>query len=869
MIVLHTLGVLDLRDSEGAEIRSVLQQPKRLALLLFLATASPRRYHRRDSLLAMFWPELDEEHARAALRRSLYVLRSALGADAIEARGEEEVRVAPEQVWCDTIAFEEALQAQDKERALELYRGDLLEGFHVTGAPQVEDWLDRERGRLRDGAARAAWALADASERAHSEPDAARWGRRAFELTPNDEDALRRVLRLLDRVGDRSAALGAYEGFVRRRALEEEAPSAETQLLVEAIRARPERPRPVGAIDGPHTSGGLDSSGALASPAAEDVALRPLFPDAPSTGRGTQAEVLLPNARLRRWLYPGVAAVLVGLAATASIAVSHRKSDLDPKRIVVTNFQNRTGNASLDPLGLIATDWITRGLSETHLVEVVDPSVVVALGPAPASRWKFADLMGQARQLTVDTKAGTMVVGSYYGQGDSLYFEAKVVDAARNRILTALPPIGAPSSRPLTAIDALRRRVMVALAFRFDPRLRDFPSTSQPPTYEAYRRYVEGLAVHMRGDFRGAIREFMLAAASDSQFRAPLIVAAADYFYLDEYAVADSLVRLVSRSRERLTPFEENTLEWLQARLGGDRMKALQISREAGNLAPGTVTQLQVAFDALSVSRPHEALAVLDGIDPDRGLLRESGNFYWVARTIAHHALGDHVLELRAAEQARKRDGGSWDALFLEMRALAALGRLSALSARLDESVGMVQNGLYSPGLALILIGQDLHAHGHSAAAREVFERAVAWQRARPPEEAGTRWAQARLSHYLYLAGDWDAAQRLAAEIAAQDTSDWDSRALLARLAARRGDRAEAELVSQKLVTIHEPYLFGFTTRARADVAALLGKREEAVALLRQALAEGFPWVYELHIDPDLESLRGYPPYEELLRPQD
>jgi len=145
MIEFRTLGVLDLRNSEGVEIRSVLQQPKRLALLLFLATASHRRYHRRDSLLAMFWPELDEDHARAALRRSLYFLGSALGAEVIEARGEEEVRVSPEQLWCDAVAFDEELRAQDQKRALQLYGGDLLDGLHVTDAPQVQDWLDRER----------------------------------------------------------------------------------------------------------------------------------------------------------------------------------------------------------------------------------------------------------------------------------------------------------------------------------------------------------------------------------------------------------------------------------------------------------------------------------------------------------------------------------------------------------------------------------------------------------------------------------------------------------------------------------------------------------------------------------------------------
>src|SRR3954451_12875745 len=125
MIELRTLGGLDLRDGNGNEIRSVLQQPKRLALLAYLALASPRRHHRRDSLLAMFWPELDEEHARAALRRSLYYLRTGLGRDVIVARGDDELTVSAEGLWCDATAFSEVIKGSELARAMELYRGDL------------------------------------------------------------------------------------------------------------------------------------------------------------------------------------------------------------------------------------------------------------------------------------------------------------------------------------------------------------------------------------------------------------------------------------------------------------------------------------------------------------------------------------------------------------------------------------------------------------------------------------------------------------------------------------------------------------------------------------------------------------------------
>ncbi len=244
MIRFHTLGTLDLRGFDGSELRSILQQPKRLGLLAYLCVATPQRYHRRDSLLALFWPDLDQEHARAALRRSLYFLRAELGPEVLTGRGDDEVGVSDEKLWCDARALEGAVVAGDAEAALLLYRGPLLEGLYVTGAaPEFQDWLDRERSRFRERAATAGRTLMDRAEADGRLTEAANWARRVVELSP-DELGLRRLLTLLDRSGDRSGALRTFDDFARRMVQEFELePSAETRSLVEEIRRRPEAPR--------------------------------------------------------------------------------------------------------------------------------------------------------------------------------------------------------------------------------------------------------------------------------------------------------------------------------------------------------------------------------------------------------------------------------------------------------------------------------------------------------------------------------------------------------------------------------------------------------------------------------------------------
>ena len=64
MIRFRTLGGVELKGPEGHSIQSVLARPKLLGLLAYLAAASPRGFHRRDTLLALLWEDLDEDRLR-------------------------------------------------------------------------------------------------------------------------------------------------------------------------------------------------------------------------------------------------------------------------------------------------------------------------------------------------------------------------------------------------------------------------------------------------------------------------------------------------------------------------------------------------------------------------------------------------------------------------------------------------------------------------------------------------------------------------------------------------------------------------------------------------------------------------------------
>ena len=245
MIRFTMLGTLDLRSDDGAVATALLVQPKRLALLAYLCSASGA-FHRRDTLLGLFWPESDAEHARTSLRKALHVLRRSLGRETVMSRGDEELGIDRSAIWCDVTALQQALSAGRLEDALALYRDDLLAGFFLSDAPQFDRWLEDERTRLRRAAAGAAQALASQCEAAGQLEAAIAWARREVVLAAPGESAVRRVMDLLDRSGDPAGAVAAYDTFVRNLATDYELePGPETKALVERIRARPARAAPM------------------------------------------------------------------------------------------------------------------------------------------------------------------------------------------------------------------------------------------------------------------------------------------------------------------------------------------------------------------------------------------------------------------------------------------------------------------------------------------------------------------------------------------------------------------------------------------------------------------------------------------------
>ncbi len=301
-IRLQTLGELDLRGPDDRALRAIMTQPKRTALLTWLALAEPSGFHRRDVLLALLWPDHDQQHARGALRQALHGLRAALGEDVLLTRGDE-VGLDFGRFTCDARLLEEAAQRGAAQEVIGLYRGEFLSGFFLTGAPEFERWVESVRGRLRRTFTtmleRQAGGLATDPARA------AEYWRRLAEQDPYSSRVAVQLMQALDASGDAPAAIrhaGEHATFLHENLGADPDPevSAHAERLKHRARARL----------GPPTAPPVTTQAAAAPPVAAGRTLPP--PHAPwRVVRHTAIALLL--------LFGGGVAWLVARSPTHSL----------------------------------------------------------------------------------------------------------------------------------------------------------------------------------------------------------------------------------------------------------------------------------------------------------------------------------------------------------------------------------------------------------------------------------------------------------------------------------------------------------------------------------------------------------------------
>lgn len=752
--------------------------------------------------------------ARNALSNMLYQIRSTLGKEIIESRGNEEISINPDTIWCDAIAFEEALDLGNPRKALELYRDNLLLGFHVSDVSnEFQDWLDAERERLKRRAAEGAWKLAEEAAETKNLSAARNWAKKAANFTPFDDDAQARLITLLNRLGYRADALETYEEFTGRLRSEwEMEPTDKLKSLVRDIQVQSEEKSKESSE--PEELRGLDSQKSDQISKITD-----------SKSRQTTKE----NRSNLQWSISAAAGFILMIVAGWIIwpdapLQNSTAPGLSRQSVAVLPFTYLSAEDS--------TDYFSLGMTEeilTRLAQIDDLSVT-----SRTSVMQYTDTKKNLQEIAEELGVGAIVEGSVQRVGEQLRITAQLINAETDRHLWSQS-----YDRQLGDVFEIQSEIAVAIANELRAKLA--PDVEERiervPTKDlvSYELFLRARDYSNRVSTEGneiAIKLLQQALERDSTFALARALLAKTYAREAwNFGAVSERATLAISEAERAVATEPD-LAAAHSALGFARMSA------------GQFTDAIESFERAIELNPNEWAAIN-------------------SKAIVYLQTGRITLAIQSWEKALKADpagaSGYRFNLALAYRILGLLHRaeqenLAVLSLDPNQVNATVNQGhvdLFqgdttavvnaaeklidqnpSNSYALMAAGWLLIFVDQPERARESLERSYKLS----PSASGEGYTRVRLAYTLWLAGEQDRAIELFHEF--------------------------ENFANEQIERGNE---YGMLPYSLAVTHAVQGESDEALYWLEQAVDRGWPYELTTIHDPLFKSVRNHQRFQDLV----
>ncbi len=452
MIEIRTLGRTSVAIN-GELLTGEAAWPKSLALIVYMAREPGP--DRREEILGVLWPDLEEKRARRALNQLLYTLRKA--SPDLDLESVSGAVDFGREVWLDVEEFERRLEAGDLESAVALYGGPFLADLRVD-APEFDHWADRQRADLARKFRRTALQLAtDLRERGDCE-SAVALCRRLVDADPLDDEAQHLLIECLHLRGDRVAALRQFDAYRESLARELNVePLDHTRELVARIR---------GEL-------GTEPAPTSVTPEAAAVATestRPAEEWAEPEERRTEG-----RAPWRRW---ALTTALIAVAVVALAIMFWPKGGLPIRAGVAAGGGAESSRIAVLPFrahGLGDEDeGRAEGVSQLLGLELEAEGVAIVPYREVLRAWRtrtrdgIADLDPEELQaLADDLNAGAVLLGDLHGGGADLWIVAELHAAAGGAPVARVDVRGSRESY-FSLLDRLAKDLGAALESGFE-----------------------------------------------------------------------------------------------------------------------------------------------------------------------------------------------------------------------------------------------------------------------------------------------------------------------------------------------------------------------------------------------------------------
>ncbi|HUM71375.1 MAG TPA: BTAD domain-containing putative transcriptional regulator, partial [Chloroflexota bacterium] len=246
---LYLLGGLQIMDGRLQDLTTILSSAKKAQALLCYLALNNHTHYRRD-LAGKFWGDKSERLAQGSLRVAISALREAGLEPYLHITHNTLAFNQYSAYWCDAETFTQLLhqfrhgaQTGDislLQQAVDLYRGDFLDGFMLGDTPDFDEWVVVQREHWRQLVLTALDTLVNTLLATKQYANGITYASRQLTIDPLREPTYRQLMWLLAGSGQRQAALEQYERcrewLLLQLGVE---PEEETTAVHEAIKFAP------------------------------------------------------------------------------------------------------------------------------------------------------------------------------------------------------------------------------------------------------------------------------------------------------------------------------------------------------------------------------------------------------------------------------------------------------------------------------------------------------------------------------------------------------------------------------------------------------------------------------------------------------
>ncbi|TJY32157.1 tetratricopeptide repeat protein [Pontimicrobium aquaticum] len=523
-------------------------------------------------------------------------------------------------------------------------------------------------------------------------------------------------------------------------------------------------------------------------------------------------------------------------------------------KIAVLDFENTTGDESLDKVGKIAARYISHGITEKEVGQVFSSKIVNDYSNVLKSQAGSIDLNNLLKNYL---KPGKVIDGVFYEEKGKLLLQASIKTGSMDRTLISFETITCDQDNPLGCAEKLKQEILGYLLtedrqddsgyIKKDNNQKASYYEETPPNSEAYIYLID--ALDNTGNNKLHLEYLNKSIEKDPDFFEPKVHKLSYYYNNGLFKELDSLRKTVVVN-SKLSNRQKNWMLFFESIVNGKNDKAYRALKNEYELAylDLNTNQSLMTIALQFVNRPKDIQAIYDEIPMDDYVLENCSRcgYRYYLKGLADVEIGNYDEVIKTLVPITN----TIEANYLKrplINAYVKSGKFVELKNYISQYALTAStndiNYLYSfTGIQLINANKIDEANNY-------FNEIIIKQNS----ESNPYY----LAQAYYYKGNYLNAQNIFETLHQQYPSDIDYLVYLAVSNFNNGNFETAKTTIEKLDRLKTDYQFGAVDYGWAQYYASIGDKTKALEYMLKAIVQGYNFTPStFHHDPHFKTLK-------------